>query len=42
MDRRRFLGVGGLAAASPLLPATAAPVATRAGRPAPTTVQEDA
>ncbi len=38
MDRRRFLGVGGLAAASPLLPATAAPVATRAGRPAPTTV----
>ncbi len=38
MDRRRFLGVGGRAAASPLLPATAAPVATRAGRPAPTTV----
>ncbi|MFC0718611.1 threonine aldolase family protein [Luteimonas padinae] len=38
MDRRRFLGVGGLAAATPLLPAIAAPVATRPGRPAPTTV----
>lgn len=34
MDRRRFLGVGGLAAASPLLPAMAAGAAPRPHRPA--------